>query len=153
MEKEKQQIMGNGRLEVSATASLTPIFRHVFGQASSDVISSTTSNYRQIYKGRNCALRRKAKILHSSFANSHKTCNIRIKSAWFLKHANGLFKGMRWLGFTLDYQIFLYINFHYHMQYNTLKSKVAIRMAVGKNSSIPIVVLFLFKQVHQFLWT
>lgn len=50
-------------------------------------------------------------------------------------HANGLFKGMRWLGFTLDYQIFLYINFHYHMQYNTLKSKVAIRMAVGKNSS------------------
>lgn len=86
MEKEKQQIMGNGRLEVSATASLTPIFRHVFGQVSSDVISSTTSNYRQIYKGRNCALRRKAKILHSSFANSHKTCNIRIKSAWFLKY-------------------------------------------------------------------
>lgn len=77
MEKEKQQIMGNGRLEVSATASLTPIFRHVFGQASSDVISY----YRQIYKGRNCALRRKAKILHSSFANSHKPCNIRIKSA------------------------------------------------------------------------
>lgn len=86
MEKEKQQIMGNGRLEVSATASLTPIFRHVFGQASSDVISSTTSNYRQIYKGRNCALRRKAKILHSSFANSHKPCNIRIKSEYFFKY-------------------------------------------------------------------
>lgn len=100
--------MGNGRLEVNATASLTPMFRHVFGQASSDVISSTTSNYRQIYKGRNCALRCKAEILHSSFVNSHKPCNIRIKSAWFFEvsthpRSNVFFKGTRWLGFTLDY--------------------------------------------------
>lgn len=149
--------MGNGRLEVNATASLTPMFRHVFGQASSDVISSTTSNYRQIYKGRNCALRCKAEILHSSFVNSHKPCNIRIKSAWFFEvsthpRSNVFFKGMRWLGFTLDYQIFLYINFYFHMQYNTLESKVAIRMAVGKNSSIATEVSLIFMQVQQFLW-
>lgn len=149
--------MGNGRLEVNATASLTPMFRHVFGQASSDVISSTTSNYRQIYKGRNCALRCKTEILHSSFVNSHKPCNIRIKSAWFFEvsthpRSNVFFKDTRWLGFTLDYQIFLYINFYFHMQYNTLESKVAIRMAVGKNSSIATEVSLIFMQGQQFLW-
>lgn len=150
--------MGNGRLEVNATASLTPMFRHVFGQASRDVISSTTSNYRQIYKGRNCALRCKAEILHSSFVNSHKPCNIRIKSAWFFEVSthprSNVFLRVRggWDSLQITYQIFLYINFYIHMQYNTLESKVAIRMAVGKNSLKATEVSLIFMQGQQFLW-
>lgn len=38
------------------------------------------------------------------------------------------------------------------MQYNTLESKVAIRMAVGKNSLKATEVSHIFMEGQQFLW-